>query len=70
MASTKVLLEDFSVEISIEKRFRQSELYREQTNKATGKQFNLVKKYSYCKTLLVDGIIQGAAHQKSKLFPE
>lgn len=48
----------FSLGISIGKRFRQSEAYREKTNKATEKQFNLVNKYSYCKTLLVDGIIQ------------
>lgn len=60
----------FSLGIAIGKRFRQSELYRERTNKATGKQSNLVNKYSYCKTLLVDGIIQGAALQKSKLLCE
>ena len=60
----------FSVGTSIAKRFKQSEFYRERTNKATGKQFNLVNKYSYCKNLLVDGIIKNAASQKSKVFPK
>lgn len=64
MANVKVLLEDLSVGISIGKRFRQSQLHKEQTRLLGS---NLIwSKDSYCKTLLVDGMVHSAASQDQR----